>query len=273
MTKDLIIEELTNRGYFVKEQNIIKNGCEILGLTVFKNPEDKIAPTLYPDDILQAALNKKMSDEDVIEEIICMISKDLDFDINLLTNIDYIVDHVRVGVQRVSAEEIVKRQSSYEGIEEYLYLRGSSNRQSFSVKMKPQMLKMAGITQNQLFKIAERNNHEEFTAEPLFLSIPGLADNIEIDETDAASQIYVISNGLSFKGASAMLDKKGIEELAEKIGVHEFVLIPSSIHECILVPKTGEVDMDFFDSMVREVNACAVENRDQLIDRAYLITL
>ena len=109
--------------------------------------------------------------------------------------------------------------------------------------------------QNQFFKIAERNNHEEFTAEPLFLSIPGLADNIEIDETDAASQIYVISNGLSFKGASAMLDKNGIEELAEKNGVHEFVLIPSSIHECILVPKMGEGDMDFFDSMVREVNA------------------
>ena len=201
------------------------------------------------------------------------MTKVLDFDINKLTDIDYIVDHVHVGVQKTSTEEIVKRQSSYEGIEEYLYLRGSSNRQSFSVKMKPQMLKIAGITPNQLFKIAERNNHEEFTAEPLFLSIPGLTDDTKIDETDAASQIYVISNSLSFKGASAMIDKKGIKELAEKIGVREFVLIPSSIHECILVPRSGEVDLDFFDSMVREVNACAVENRDQLIDRAYLITL
>ena len=273
MTKDLIIEELTNRGYFVKEQNIIKNGCEIPGLTVFKDADDRIAPTIYPDDILLNARNKCLSDEEVIEGIICMISKDFDFDIKKLTDIDYIVDHVHIGVQKIGTENIVKRKSPYEGIEEYLYLRGTNNRQSFSVKIKPQMLKIAGLTQNQLFLIAERNNHDEFTAEPLFLSVPGLPYDNQNVEMPASEQVYVISNRLSFKGASAMLDKKSIQELGTKIGVEKFVLLPSSIHECILVPITTDVNMKFFDSMVREVNACAVENRDQLIDRAYLITL
>ncbi|MBO5620479.1 MAG: hypothetical protein J5959_02480, partial [Butyrivibrio sp.] len=74
------------------------------------------------------------------------------------------------------------------------------------------------------------------------------------------------------KGASAMLDKEGIGELAERIGIHEFVLLPSSIHECILVPKVGEVDMEMFENMVREVNATTVDPLDKLVDRAYLLT-
>ena len=202
-----------------------------------------------------------------------MVSKNFDFDLNKLTDIDYIVDHVHIGVQKIDTEDIVKRKSSYEGLEEYLYLRDTNNRQSFSVKIKPQMLRIAGITQNQLFSIAKKNNHEEFTAEPLFLNVPGLPNDDQHDEMAETEQVYVISNRISFKGASAMLDRESIKELGTKIGVNKFVLIPSSIHECILVPITADVNMSLFDSIVREVNACAVENKDQLIDRAYLITL
>ena len=70
-----------------------------------------------------------------------------------------------------------------------------------------------------------------------------------------------------------MLDRKSIKELGTKICVNRFVILPSSIHECILVPTTADANMNFFDSIVREINACAVENKEQLIDRAYLITL
>ncbi len=214
-----------------------------------------------------------ISDDQVVEGIICMISKNYDIDFTKLTDIDYIVDHVHIGVQKISTEDIVKRKSPYEGLEEYLYLRGTNNRQSFSVKVKPQMLRIAGITQNQLFSIAKRNNHDEFTAEPLFLNVPGLTNNDQHDEMAATEQVYVISNRISSKGASAMLDKESIKELGTSIGAKKFVLIPSSIHECILVPITADVNMSLFDSIVREVNTCAVENKDQLIDRAYLITL
>lgn len=69
-----------------------------------------------------------------------------------------------------------------------------------------------------------------------------------------------------------MLDRVGIRELADSIGVHEFILLPSSIHECILVPKVGEVDMEMFENMVREINTTTVDPLDRLIDRAYLLT-
>lgn len=84
--------------------------------------------------------------------------------------------------------------------------------------------------------------------------------------------MYVLSNKSNIKGASAMLDKKGIVELADRIGVHEFVLLPSSIHECILVPKTSDVDMEMFENMVKEVNATTVDPLERLVDRAYLLT-
>ena len=126
-------------------------------------------------------------------------------------------------------------------------------------------------TEEYLFEVAERHNHEEFTAQPLMNIIAQMmgTDSFGSDET---APMFVLSNKSNIKGASAMLDKKGIGELAERIGVHEFVLLPSSIHECILVPKTDEVDMEVFENMVKEVNATTVDPLDRLVDRAYLLT-
>lgn len=54
--------------------------------------------------------------------------------------------------------------------------------------------------------------------------------------------------------------------------VGEFVLLPSSIHECILVPHTRESDLEMFENMVKEVNATTVDPLERLVDRAYLLT-
>ena len=54
--------------------------------------------------------------------------------------------------------------------------------------------------------------------------------------------------------------------------VGEFVLIPSSIHEAILVPHTCESDLEMYASMVREVNETTVDPLERLVDRAYLLT-
>lgn len=270
-TKNMVIEELTNRGYIVSEQTCIKNGIEKNGITIKKSAEDRIAPTLYLDEITQDAYERDMSLEELVDRIESLVGRKFDFDIDKFFSADYIAEHIRIGVQKEGTEELVKRATDFEGIEEYLYIADSNNGESFSVKLKPQMLEQAGLTEEYLFEVAERHNHEEFTAQPLMNIIAQMmgTDSFGSDET---APMFVLSNKSNIKGASAMLDKKGIGELAERIGVHEFVLLPSSIHECILVPKTDEVDMEVFENMVKEVNATTVDPLDRLVDRAYLLT-
>ena len=270
-TKEMIIEELTNRGYIVSEQTCIKNGIVKNGISIKKSEEDRIAPTLYLDEVLGDAYERDLSLEEVVERIESLVSRKFDFDIDKFFAPEYITEHIRIGVQKEGEEELVKRTTEFEGIEEYLYIADSNEGESFSVKVKPQMLAQAGLTEEYLFEVAEKHNHEEFTAQPL-MNIVAQMIGEDIGGADELAPMYVLSNKSNLKGASAMLDKKGIGELAERIGVHEFVLLPSSIHECILVPKTSEVDIEVFENMVKEVNATTVDPLDRLVDRAYLLT-
>ena len=267
-----IIEELTNRGYVVAEQTCIKNGIEKKGFTVRKSEEDRIAPTIYLEDVVKEAAERDMTFTEVMEKLENLVSREFTFDVEKIFSADYITEHIRIGVQREGTEEIIKRRSEFEGIEEYLYLTDNYGEEGISIKLNPHMAERAGLSEEYLFEVAEKNNHEEFTAEPLMNIIAQImgADDFGSDEDFAP--MFVLSNKNKVKGASAMLDKKGIGELADRIGVHEFVLLPSSIHECILVPKTREVDLEVFENMVKEVNAATVDPLDQLVDRAYLLT-
>ena len=59
------------------------------------------------------------------------------------------------------------------------------------------------------------------------------------------------------------------QELADRIGVHEFVLIPSSIHECLFLPDDEGADVDTLRMMVREVNETQVAPEEVLSDSVY----
>ena len=268
ITVNAIVKELENRGYIVTEQTCIKNGIEVHGLGVKKNEEDKVVPTIYHEEIIKGANERNLTVSEVADHIEEIVSKEFPFDLDRFTDPDYITSHVRIGVQREGGEDLVKRVSPFEGIEEYLYIADET--QGFSVKLKPQLIEQAGLKADELFKVAEVNNHEEFTATPLMNFVTHLLGEEAGDIEDVP--MYVISNKACMKGASAMLDKEGIKELADKIGIHEFVLIPSSIHEAILVPHTCDSDLEMYASMVREVNETTVDPLERLVDRAYLLT-
>ena len=59
-----------------------------------------------------------------------------------------------------------------------------------------------------------------------------------------------------------------MEMASEKLG-GDFFLLPSSVHEVLLIPDDGKTDYRNLESMVREVNATQVELKDQLSDNVY----
>jgi len=59
-----------------------------------------------------------------------------------------------------------------------------------------------------------------------------------------------------------------MEECCEKLG-GSFYILPSSVHEVILVPDNEEISKDNLVRMVREVNATQVEEQEQLSDFVY----
>ena len=83
---------------------------------------------------------------------------------------------------------------------------------------------------------------------------------------------YVVTNKSEYRGASAILNKKMLSEFGRKYNINKVVVIPSSIHEMlILSADILELErMEELTKMVQDVNANEVLVKEQLSDRAYI---
>lgn len=104
-------------------------------------------------------------------------------------------------------------------------------------------------------------------------NMPGpeeVADGLLKDISNAREQIsmYVLTNKQRTNGAACMLYENVMEEFAWSVGEDLFVL-PSSVHEVILVPAVRGINEEELTQMVREVNHEELDEIDILSDHVY----
>ncbi len=94
-------------------------------------------------------------------------------------------------------------------------------------------------------------------------------DGVNLKEEEDAL-MYVLTNCRRINGASAMLYEGELARVAARFHKN-LVVLPSSVHEVILVPVEEETPqgLDYFCDMVREVNETQVADDEILSDRAY----
>lgn len=92
------------------------------------------------------------------------------------------------------------------------------------------------------------------------------------EEMEKTTPFFVISKKKS-NGAAAILNRKALEKFGKERGIEKLVVLPSSVHEMILLPYEEEMDMWEMSEMVKQVNFSEVEPTERLTDRAYLVTL
>jgi len=272
-----IIEELNNRGYNAQTQVVTKNGVE-LNSVVIRAEGTSIAPNIYVDEILERVNNGYKDFNTVISEIIKKYEehKNVSFNAEVLKNKDFILSNTYIALQRESTQELVKRECGFDGIEAYLYMRLEQFEDGIgAVKLNHQLLALADISEEELWKSAEKNTFSETTLKPLFSAINDILEQDipeEILENESCG-LYVLSNKSMNCGASAILDKKALNVLAEKTHTRNFIMIPSSRHEVIVVPETSEMRLEDITEMVQTVNANEVQPIDQLADKAYRLAI
>jgi hypothetical protein len=80
--------------------------------------------------------------------------------------------------------------------------------------------------------------------------------------------MYVLSNEDKLNGAAVLLNDKVMDDITEKLGQDYFIL-PSSVHEVLIVPKNDQMDLKTLESMVQDVNATQVAPEERLSDHVY----
>ncbi len=88
----------------------------------------------------------------------------------------------------------------------------------------------------------------------------------EMDPAD--EQLFVASVPSNEHGAGVIAYPNFFEDAAEKLG-GDFYVLPSSIHEVLLVRDNGEMSVNDLEDMVRSVNASEVRPEEQLTDHVY----
>lgn len=79
---------------------------------------------------------------------------------------------------------------------------------------------------------------------------------------------YVLCNSSGINGATILLYPDVLEKLAQKANANLFIL-PSSIHECILMQDTGELEARELQEMVMSVNQSEVSPEERLSNEVY----
>lgn len=80
--------------------------------------------------------------------------------------------------------------------------------------------------------------------------------------------MYILSNQFRNLGAACMVYPRMLKMIGE-ILEGDYYLLPSSIHEVILVPKRAGLDFQEMTDMVKEVNSKLVDAEEILSDHAY----
>ncbi len=88
----------------------------------------------------------------------------------------------------------------------------------------------------------------------------GLEDHNEV--------MYILSNPFRNLGAACMA-YPGVLKMIGEILETDYYLLPSSVHEVIIVPKRQDLNIQEMTAMVKEVNSKLVEPEEILSDHAY----
>lgn len=99
----------------------------------------------------------------------------------------------------------------------------------------------------------------------------GLLLQPPFQENTSPLPMYILTNHKRLNGAACLLYDHVLETFAEQAG-RNFFILPSSIHETILVPHLEYLDREALNNMVREVNQTYVQPWDRLSDHVYYYT-
>ena len=90
-----------------------------------------------------------------------------------------------------------------------------------------------------------------------------LHDMMGLAMEEGSLPLYVLTNRERMFGASAMLYSEKIKELADELHL-DLLILPSSLHELLLLPDDGTQENDFYRQMVRTVNETQVDPEEIL---------
>jgi len=279
---DTLIASLSKRlgsDYTLIKESIRKNNGVMLDALILRMSEISSAPVIYLESLYQHYLNGSTI-EDLCSTIIAGLKKDsiITPEIMLrLQNLEFARDKIAFRlVSKKANEELLQDVPWFPFLDLavifHIHLGRSAGNQVTSVIHNHQLNEW-NISTAELFRIAKINTPKLYPGAITRLEhlIFGLnPENSDIYPVDSpVPSIYVLTNQNGINGASCLLYENTIKDFADRIG-SDLIILPSSIHEVLLIPDSSSFDYRTFRDMVRTINAHDVAKEEILSDELYL---
>ena len=275
-----------NAGYIAGEggnitiNHVIKNnGCEMDGLVIMEKGKD-IAPTIYLDSFYELYTNGENIKNIIrqIEVIYEQNKNNVTFDVNILKHFDTIKDKIVYKVVNYRSNEKLLEQVPHKRILDlavvFYCLLDNEYGRSATALIYNNNLKNWNVTIDDVYKAALKNTpdllHSKISSMAALFEKCGVnVDGEEVDLKDyVPSDMYVLTNESKLNGAACILYENILYDFAQKLGADLYIL-PSSVHEVILLPKLSMFEKDELVNMVKEVNTEGVAADEVLSDHVY----
>ena len=96
------------------------------------------------------------------------------------------------------------------------------------------------------------------------------AENLFAEKRRKKDRMYVLSNRLRSYGAACAAYPYVLKMIGQ-ILKKDYYILPSSVHEVVIVPYSDEFDLCELDEMVKEINDTQLDEEDVLSDHAYFV--
>ena len=274
-----------NAGYIAGEGNITinhvikNNGCEMDGLVIMEKGKD-IAPTIYLDSFYELYTNGE-NIKNIIRQIELIYEQNknnVTFDVNILKHFDTIKDKIVYKVVNYRSNEKLLEQVPHKRILDlavvFYCLLDNEYGRSATALIYNNNLKNWNVTIDDVYKAALKNTpdllHSKISSMAALFEKCGVnVDGEEVDLKDyVPSDMYVLTNESKLNGAACILYENVLYDFAQKLGADLYIL-PSSVHEVILLPKLSMFEKDELVNMVKEVNTEGVAADEVLSDHVY----
>jgi hypothetical protein len=263
----------------VEVQEVTKgNDTKMVGILIRKKGSN-IAPNVYLEDFYRRYLDGE--DMDTLIDDICYVRIKNDTpDINTsdLTNLDKVKDKIFARIFNKELNSEYLKDKPYKTVEDlavaYAVNVGDNGDGQMTMPINNGLLEQYGISIDELDKIAMDNlakSNIVFKSmyDTLKEMIPeGMEEVLPPDD----GTMYVLTNSSKMFGAAAILDKGTMDGIRKKLN-SDFVVLPSSIHEVIILKVTPELmSVEEIKGMIGEINTSSLDPKEVLSDHPYLYT-
>lgn len=257
----------------VEVQSIEKNNGLIYNGLVIIDPIHNISPTIYLEAYYQQYINGTPLGEiynHILKTYYEFAPKE-DFDISIFTDFEKAKGRIVMKLVNYEKNQLLLEKVPHVQFKDlaivFLCSASDFHNEYATILIRHEHVKYWNIDSDTLYEIAKRNT--PFLLPYRFESMSDfLKETCNWQDFMEDSSMYLLTNQLKINGACTILYNGLLKKIARQLD-SDFVILPSSIHEVLILPCTSPEDLPYYSNMVKEVNTTQLSEDEILSEQAY----